>query len=70
LANAYPASAERKTVLTVATPATKTLLRSARKNGADCARLSRLEKKWVPGRRRGGLLKISDYVSVAAVKVQ
>src|SRR5918995_3850689 len=69
-ANAYPASAERNTVLTVVTVATKRLFRSARIKGADSESVLRLTKNSSPGRRRGGDLKISDSVSVAAVRVQ
>ena len=69
-AKAYPASAERKTVLTVVTPATNTLFRSARKKGAEAASASRLWRKLEPGSRRGGDLNISDSASVAAVNVQ
>src|ERR671916_2358080 len=69
-ANAYPASAERNTVLTVVTVATKMLFKSARMKGADSESVRRLARNSFPGRRRGGDLKISDSVSVAAVRVQ
>src|SRR4028118_1850497 len=64
-ANAYPASAERNTVLTVVTVATKMLFKSARMKGADSESARRLTRNSSPGRRRGGDLKISDSVSAA-----